>query len=251
MTNLKEGVLVNLLVEVKRVLDDSDIEFWLDCGTLLGAVRDRKFIPWEHDIDLGAWQDKVSDVMKTVASRELCIRGYCVNVFEDYININVEGEKCHADINFYRLTNSGKAIMPRSGPISLKDRVLYYSAMLLSNPQKPELDPKKTISFAKKLTKVMLFNITHVLPTWLRKPVAQMAMIFYKKFGEKDVSWVIPSNYFTNLSTMKFYGLEFKIPSETEEYLAYRYGKDWKTPRMNWRTERDDGTVGKFFYSEQ
>ena len=97
----------------------------------------------------------------------------------------------------------------------------------------------------------MLFKIANVLPTWLRKPFAQMAMIFYKKFGEKDVSWVIPGNYFTNLSTMKFYGLEFKIPSETEEYLAYRYGKDWKTPRMNWRTERDDGTVRKFFYSEQ
>jgi len=35
---------------------------------------------------------------------------------------------------------------------------------------------------------------------------------------------------FTNLSVIKFYGMEFKVPAKTEEYLSYRYGKDWRIP---------------------
>ena len=35
-----------------------NIEFWLECGALLGAVRNGKIIPRQDDIDLGAWEEK-------------------------------------------------------------------------------------------------------------------------------------------------------------------------------------------------
>lgn len=40
------------LLEVKATLDSLGIPFWLREGTLLAAVRDRGFFPWDHDIDL-------------------------------------------------------------------------------------------------------------------------------------------------------------------------------------------------------
>lgn len=40
------------LLEVKQVFDSLNTKFWLWRGTLLGAVRDKKFIPWDHDVDL-------------------------------------------------------------------------------------------------------------------------------------------------------------------------------------------------------
>ena len=40
------------LKEVKKVLDDNDIFFWLESGTLLGAYRDKELIEWDKDIDL-------------------------------------------------------------------------------------------------------------------------------------------------------------------------------------------------------
>lgn len=40
-----------------------------------------------------------------------------------------------------------------------------------------------------------------------------------------------------------FYGMEFKVPAETEEYLAYRYGKNWRTPKRDYVYYKDDGAI--------
>ena len=42
-----------LLSGVANTLEKQKIKYFLDAGTLLGAVRDKEFIPWDHDIDLG------------------------------------------------------------------------------------------------------------------------------------------------------------------------------------------------------
>lgn len=100
----REDIAINVLKQIKGVLD-KHAEYWLDQGTLLGAVRDGKFIPWGGDIDLIAWRSEAAKIAS--AYRELIDRGfmgYSYN-YRDWAEYYILKEGCHVDIVLYRLNN--------------------------------------------------------------------------------------------------------------------------------------------------
>ena len=50
-TPLDPDVAAARLREVKRIFDEQGVNFWLGSGTLLGAVREGRFIPWDDEMD--------------------------------------------------------------------------------------------------------------------------------------------------------------------------------------------------------
>ena len=59
---------INLLKKVANEIDQSELEYWLEGGTLLGAVRDKKLIPWDHDLDIGIKFSDDRQIQKLISS---------------------------------------------------------------------------------------------------------------------------------------------------------------------------------------
>ena len=58
-----EEIASESLKDVKHIFDGHGVIFWLDSGTLLGAVRDGKMIEGDTDIDLGTWYHNLEKII--------------------------------------------------------------------------------------------------------------------------------------------------------------------------------------------
>ncbi|MDO4410480.1 MAG: LicD family protein [Akkermansia sp.] len=86
---------LEILIEIDRICRKHNLRYWLDYGTLLGAVRHKGFIPWDDDVDISMpYEDYLK--FKEVVPQELG---------EDYIYTNPEGYVCRVFLKDFALVS--------------------------------------------------------------------------------------------------------------------------------------------------
>jgi lipopolysaccharide cholinephosphotransferase len=234
-----EELVVRDLRGLKEVFDKFGVKYWLEHGTLLGAVRDGKVIEWDTDIDLGTIDDNWEKIISSIP--ELEEKGFRVylNDFRIYKNIFVKYISIHRasylmNISVYHI-KSENAWMIVDDSTKLTSRALKILLHMLVS-QKPYTTPKW--NFVKKVVERCL----SLLPPKSKKLLFDVILWTWKK-NCKFFLIVVPKHYFEKLGNIKFYGMTFNTPSDVENYLKYRYGDDWRTPKKEWDWRSKDGAV--------
>ena len=59
---------IELLDFIVKICDKYDLDYWLDFGLLLGAVRHNGFIPWDDDLDIGMMRKDYDKLVEVIES---------------------------------------------------------------------------------------------------------------------------------------------------------------------------------------
>ncbi len=211
--------LTKLLLDAKTILDSYGVAFWLDSGTLLGAVRENDFIPWEKDIDLGIWN--LTDDVKIKIALEFESRGY--KVLNTTSHMNIIDNDIWLDVVYYEQRGED-AVVPL---VVLADnfvgRYLGYVRTILSAPR--HYNDVSTLA-------ALICGPCSLIPLKVRERIIRVIKKLLDAVGYSI--WLVPAKYFNELAKIKLNGTEFNVPAHPEKYLAWRYGKDWITPQQEW-----------------
>jgi len=198
--------MVRALKMVKKVFDEHDIPFWLDSGTLLGAVRDGKIIEWDDDIDIS------------------------MNLFDGHKLIDAshdfDGSEFELGIVSVHIPTYGL------GHFEIRDRetkqhlICIFSCYKAFSYRSGIYWWVKT-RFFPPMSNIMKFFFYNNNDTLLRL----CWKMLYKFHLYKDAKVRFPMHYICLSTDIDFYGEKFNIPIEYKNALAFQFGEDWRTPK--------------------
>ncbi len=209
---------------IAKVLEKNGLRYWLDWGSLLGAVRHRGFIPWDDDIDLCIPRDDYDRALKVLQ--------------EELGQYSFRVQECHSwDGIGYKHYDTG--IWADIYPID-------YCTADADDPQAAEklrLEAKEYIRlYAKRckgdnrqeIRQLMKENFPE-----LCEANAAHSMLYANEMGEfhlTKIEDVLP------LSKTEFEGYRLNTPGNPDAYLTHMFGNYMEFPPDGFPHHGKDGT---------
>jgi phosphorylcholine metabolism protein LicD len=221
---------LNNLLDIREVFHNNNLTFWLDYGTLLGAIRNKKLVKSMQDLDLGIMDDD----WKLLTSLQNRLKK---------IGFMIELKQFNVDGNIYRtmkLTRNNVSI-----DLSIY-KILFNYAIDIHG------------SFTRYYRPLMAFRLPfYFFP--LRRDVSNKIGIISRHFDILPpvsimppqyltrwlMGWksyycnIVPKLFFEKMEKIKLYDDYYSIPSFSESYLSYTYGSDWLIPNKNYKNYKD------------
>lgn len=241
--SLKEihAELLRILEYIDATLRSNHLWYSLAYGTVLGAVRENGFIPWDKDADVYLRitdRDQARKVLKENIPDYLeYIDASCdnVNVF-DNIKSKKFGEL--AEVDLYIIVGAPDI---DSWTEKQKKKLLRQHKMLVKLTCAKYVDTSKLVDRYKLIPFLLVKGLMHLIPdsvirNYIRKKELQynyeqakycMALVTYDNVNDIRKKEIIE-----NVIDHTFEGRQFLIPKNYDEYLRGEYGDDYMTPRQ-------------------
>lgn len=105
MMEVKQRIVFLMFKEIDKICRQNKINYWLDFGTLLGAVRHKGFIPWDDDIDLAMMRSDFEKFKKASVKSSLIdvTQNYAIGSLNlvNLIRVKVKGHECPLFIDIF------------------------------------------------------------------------------------------------------------------------------------------------------
>lgn len=228
---------LEVLTDIDRVCRKYDIPYWLDCGSLLGAVRHGGYIPWDDDIDIGmVWEDCLRFL--EVAPRELQ-NSVCFTTTGQWIKIT------HKDFSPSTPEEINSLFLPAIRPSSMFNiavNIFPYRHMKEGwehNNARNYLDQYRR-KRNKEMHPTLLRNgksyedIASVEEKYgpeeeaISSTTPQQLIFKSNRFPWDERAFIYEKEHIFPLAEINFEGQMFKCPANPELYLCESYGAWWQ-----------------------
>ena len=225
-TEISRKLSYELVMFMKNVCSKYDLDWWLDYGTLLGAVRHENFVPWDDDLDSGMMRADL-EVLKSVLPDEIEANNL------KYVKTHIKLDK-HTDLKTKRWFQLKYNHPDFKGSFSVLD-VFPYDYI-------KDYDEDTGDKFNKLLWNYYTFSKDDDMTPYMEKYFTEMNITLEKEDclipgiegvrGSGGYASIYPFKIIKYdeifpLKSMKFGDYEFPVPNQTRKYITDIYGENY------------------------